>query len=117
MKLDNSIIDLNEFESSMDIVGIGLIPLTDPALLNEINRSPVIGSRVPNALLENFRLIRSAIVLNTSPRGAPHVIMVTSARPGEGKTTMSCNIGWAFASQETALWWWTVICAAAASMV
>lgn len=99
MKLDNSIIDLNEFESSMDIFGIGLIPLTDPALLNEINRSPVIGSRVPNALLENFRLIRSAIVLNTSPRGAPHVIMVTSARPGEGKTTMSCNIGWAFASQ------------------
>jgi capsular exopolysaccharide synthesis family protein len=98
-KLDTSVSDLSEFEASLGILGIGLIPLTDPKLLNEINRSPAIGSRVPNALLENFRLIRSAIMLNPGPKGDPRVIMVTSARPGEGKTTTSCNVGWAFSSQ------------------
>jgi capsular exopolysaccharide synthesis family protein len=48
--------------------------------------------------LENFRLIRSSIVLNQSPKGDARVIMVTSARPGEGKTTIAANIGWAFSS-------------------
>lgn len=98
-KLDTTVSDLNEFESSLGIMGIGLIPLTDPRLLNEINRSPAVGARVPNALLENFRLIRSSIMLNTSPRGEPRVVMVTSARPSEGKTTTACNVAWAFASQ------------------
>lgn len=98
-RLDTSVADLGEFEASLGILGIGLIPLSDPKLLDEINRSPAIGSRVPNALLENFRLIRSAIVLNQGPKGEPRVIMVTSSRPGEGKTTTACNVAWAFASQ------------------
>jgi len=98
-RLDTSVSDLNEFESSLGIPGIGLIPLSDPEVLNDINRSPSIGARVPNALLENFRLIRSSILLNPSPKGEPRTIMFTSARPGEGKTTTACNVGWAFASQ------------------
>jgi len=98
-RLDSTVTDLNEFESSLGIPGIGLIPLTDPDLLNDINRSPSIGAKVPNALLENFRLIRSSILLNPSPKGDPRTVMFTSARPGEGKTTTACNVGWAFASQ------------------
>jgi len=98
-RLDTSVSDLNEFESTLGIPGIGLIPLSDPDVLNDINRSPSIGARVPNALLENFRLIRSSILLNPSPKGEPRTIMFTSARPGEGKTTTACNVGWAFASQ------------------
>lgn len=97
-RLDSTVSDLSEFEESLGIPGIGLVPRTDPKLLEEINRSPSIGATVPNALLENFRLIRSSILLNPSPKGDAHVIMVTSARPGEGKTTVSCNIAWAFAS-------------------
>lgn len=98
-RLDTTVSDLNEFENSLGIPGIGLIPLSDPEILNDINRSPIIGARVPNALLESFRLIRSSILLNPSPKGEPRTIMFTSARPGEGKTTTACNVGWAFASQ------------------
>lgn len=97
-RMDTSISSLDDFESSLGILGIGLIPRTDSKMLNEINRSPVVGGIVPNALLENFRLIRSSILLNAGGKEGEKVIMVTSARPGEGKTTLACNLGWAFAS-------------------
>ncbi|WP_345735206.1 tyrosine-protein kinase domain-containing protein [Prosthecobacter algae] len=97
-RFDSSVVELNEFEGSLGITGIGLVPLTDPKILEELNRSPAIGSTVPNALLENFRLIRSSILLNRGPKGDGRVIMITSARPGEGKTTVSANISWAFSS-------------------
>ncbi len=96
--MDSSVNALTEFESSYGIKGIGLVPKSDMAVLNEVNRSPAVGASVPNALLENFRLIRSAIMLNCPSGEDGRVIMVTSARPGEGKTTMACNLGWAFSS-------------------
>jgi succinoglycan biosynthesis transport protein ExoP len=97
-KMDSSVNSLAEFEAKFGVRGIGLVPRTDIAVLNEVNRSPSVGGTVPNALLENFRLIRSAIMLNCTSQEDGRVIMVTSARPGEGKTSMSCNIGWAFSS-------------------
>jgi len=97
-RMDTSVSSLAEFESSLGILGIGLIPRSDPEMLNEINRSPAVGGLVPNALLENFRLVRSSILLNASGKGGEQVVMVTSARPGEGKSTLACNLGWAFAS-------------------
>jgi succinoglycan biosynthesis transport protein ExoP len=97
-RFSTSVSDLNEFELSLGIPGIGLVPLTNPQVLEDINRSPTVGATTPNALLENFRLIRSSIVLNKSPKGDMRVMMVTSARPGEGKTTVAVNTAWAFSS-------------------
>lgn len=97
-RFNSSVTDLNEFETQLGIPGIGLVPLTDATVLERINRSKAIGSEIPNALLENFRLIRSSIILNKSPKGDAKVVMVTSARPGEGKTTIAANIAWAFSS-------------------
>lgn len=97
-RLNSSVSDLNEFELHLGIPGIGLVPLTDPAVLEAVNRAPTVGATTPNALLENFRLIRSSIIINKSPKGDMQVLMVTSARPGEGKTTVATNIAWAFSS-------------------
>ncbi len=97
-RFDSSVMDLNEFENTTGIPGIGLVPKTDKEVLEQLNRAPTIGAAVPNALLENFRLIRSSILLNVSPKGPGRVIMLTSARPGEGKTTVSSNVAWAFSS-------------------
>lgn len=97
-KMDSTITDLNEFEGTLGIPGIGLVPLSNPKVLEQVNRSSTLGATVPNALLECFRLIRSSIMLNPGPKGEPRVIMLTSARPGEGKTTVSANIAWAFSS-------------------
>lgn len=97
-QFDSSVMDLNEFENTTGIPGIGLVPKTDKAVLEQLNRAPTVGAEVPNALLENFRLIRSSILLNVSPKGPGRVIMLTSARPGDGKTTVSANVAWAFSS-------------------
>jgi succinoglycan biosynthesis transport protein ExoP len=97
-RIDSSVVELNEFEGSLGINGIGLVPMGNPKELEELNRAPTIGATVPNALLENFRLIRSSILLNKSPKGDARVIMFSSARPGEGKTTVSSNVSWAFSS-------------------
>ena len=97
-KMDSSVSDLAEFEKTLGIPGIGLIPLAEPGVLEDICRSPALGATTPNALLENFRLIRSSVLLNRSPRGEAKVVMLTSARPGEGKTTVAANVAWAFAS-------------------
>ncbi|WP_395747318.1 polysaccharide biosynthesis tyrosine autokinase [Prosthecobacter sp.] len=97
-RLGSTVTSLNEFADSLGIPGIGIVPLSSPDVLEEINRSPTIGATTPNALLENFRLIRSSIILNKGPKGDARVIMVTSARPSEGKTTVAANIAWAFSS-------------------
>ncbi|SKA81804.1 capsular exopolysaccharide family [Prosthecobacter debontii] len=97
-RFDSSVVELSEFEGTLGINGIGLVPLSDPKELESLNRAPTVGANVPNALLENFRLIRSSILLNGSPKGDGRVIMLTSARPSEGKTTVSSNVAWAFSS-------------------
>lgn len=97
-QMDSTITDLNEFEGTLGIPGIGLVPLSNPKVLEEVNRASTLDAKVPNALLECFRLIRSSILLNPGPKGEPRVVMLTSARPGEGKTTVSANVAWAFSS-------------------
>jgi len=55
-------------------------------------------STVPNRLMENFRVIRSAIALNREMALPSQVIVITSARPQEGKTMLASNLAWSFAS-------------------
>ncbi|MCB1208582.1 MAG: polysaccharide biosynthesis tyrosine autokinase [Verrucomicrobiales bacterium] len=96
--MDNSVTTLQQLEESTGLTGIGIIPHTSARILEDIYRSPAIGSKVPNYLLENFRLIRSHIVLHPSKQGKAQVVMVTSARPSEGKTSQAANLAWAFHS-------------------
>ncbi|MBU6301517.1 MAG: polysaccharide biosynthesis tyrosine autokinase [Verrucomicrobia bacterium] len=95
---------LTELENVTGIPGIGLIPKAEPEELEHVARSPRIGAVVPNYLLENFRLIRSNLILHPGRTGKAQVIMVTSARPSEGKTTAAVNLAWSFYSMgETTL--------------
>jgi capsular exopolysaccharide synthesis family protein len=47
---------------------------------------------------ERFRRLRA--VLSTPPEGAPQVIVVSSAAPGEGKSVVAMNLALAFASED-----------------
>ncbi|MHB9131109.1 MAG: polysaccharide biosynthesis tyrosine autokinase [Armatimonadota bacterium] len=53
-------------------------------------RGLVTSSECPQELLEQFRILRGNIMLSIDP--LPQVIMVTSARPGEGKSTTVANL-------------------------
>ena len=96
--LNSSASTLQQLEESTGLKGIGIVPHTDKEILEDVCRAPSIGAKVPNYLLENFRLVRSHIVLHPGRTGSTHVIMVTSARPSEGKTSQAANLAWAFQS-------------------
>ena len=59
---------------------------------------------VSNRIAEEFRVIKRPILLNAFPRTGvkdpkSHVIMITSAKPGEGKTFTAINLGMSIASE------------------
>jgi len=97
--LDNSATSLAQLEGYIGIRGIGIVPKSDPGLLEAVHRAPSQGATVPNYLLECFRVIRANIGLDSrfEVRRA-QVILVTSARPQEGKTTQAANLAWAYRS-------------------
>ncbi len=96
--MDDTTARLEQIEELLDIPGLGIVPLHDKAELDNIVRSPTVDANSPNRIMENFRVIRSAIALNKEMDLATQVILLTSARPQEGKTTIAANLAWSFAS-------------------
>jgi capsular exopolysaccharide synthesis family protein len=96
--IDDTLSKLDEVEEDLDMTGLGIIPLHNVQELENLSRSPLMDASVPNRLMENFRVIRSAIALNKEMTLPSQVIMVTSARPQEGKTMLAANLAWSFAS-------------------
>lgn len=95
---DSSASTLQQLEEVTGVKGIGIVPRTPREIIEDVCRSPAIGATVPNYLLECFRLIRSHVLLSPGKSGKSQVVMVTSARPSEGKTTLAANMAWAFQS-------------------
>ncbi len=62
-------------------VGVALLASNDPR----------------HALLESFRTLRSSIIFLPIEGARPKTILVTSATPGEGKTTIAANLAITFA--------------------
>lgn len=89
---------LVEVEKATGLNAVGIVPLVERGLLESVVRSPELDKKVPKHLLENFRVIRANIALNPNQTAKSQVIMVTSSRSSEGKTTMSANLAWAFDS-------------------
>ncbi len=52
---------------------------------------------VRHGLVENFRVIRTNVLSMGTLSKPPHVVMVTSAMPKEGKTVVSSNLAASFA--------------------
>lgn len=97
--LDTSATSLAQLEDYIGLKGIGIVPLTDAEFLESVHRSPAQGATVPNYLLECFRVIRANIGLDAKFDGIEsQVILITSARPQEGKTTQAANLAWAYHS-------------------
>jgi succinoglycan biosynthesis transport protein ExoP len=96
--MDSSASTLQQLENVTGLKGIGVVPHTSKEMLEDVCRSPALGAKVPNFLLENFRLVRSHITLSPGRSGSTQVVMVTSARASEGKTSQAANLAWAFQS-------------------
>lgn len=107
--LDNTLKTPDEVEALLRLPSLGLLPsifrngASKGGEGKVVSISPVKG-HVPNApaietspaFMEAFRSLRTSILLSANP--VPRMILITSALPGEGKTTSTVNLGATLAS-------------------
>ncbi len=100
--LDNSVSDVEQAEEQLGLRGLGVIPRVDEAAIANILVSGA--SNKPAAkpeyhLLENFRIVRTNLIMHSQDPNLPQVVLVTSAMPQEGKTMIAANLAMSFASK------------------
>jgi polysaccharide biosynthesis transport protein len=93
--LDHTLSNMEEVEAAFQLRGLGIIPKLGTS--DEQNSLLDRESAKESNLLENFRVIRTNLLSMGSVTKPPHVIIVTSAMPKEGKTFVSSNLALSFA--------------------
>lgn len=88
--LDDTFKSPEEVEEQLGLAVLGIIPLTEGDILPDITGSP------NSAVAEAYRSLRTALQFSTD-QGAPRSVLVTSARPGEGKSTTALALAVNFA--------------------
>jgi capsular exopolysaccharide synthesis family protein len=103
--LDNSLKTPEDIEEQVGLPSLGLIPSLQSARggygrLRKGGRSEALAAQGvelaaltagSSLIAEAYRGVRTALLLST-PGNPPKIIMVTSSKAGEGKTTTTCNI-------------------------
>lgn len=100
--LDNSVSDVEQAEEQLGLRGLGVVPRVDEAAIQNIlvagsNSKPA--AKPEYHLLENFRIIRTNLIMHSPDPNLPQVILITSAMPQEGKTLIAANLAMSFASK------------------
>lgn len=109
--LDNTLKTPDEVEQLLRLPSLGVLPTfslngagktpAEDKLVSVVHSSeaaPIGGPGIQTnpAAVEAFRSLRTSILLSASP--VPKLLLITSALPGEGKTTTTVNLGATFAS-------------------
>ena len=87
--LDDTFKSPEEIEEQLGLAVLGVIPISDRGILADIGGSS-------NPIAEAFRSFRTALQFSTD-QGAPKSIVITSAQPGEGKSTTALALAVNFA--------------------
>jgi len=87
--LDDTFKSPEEIEEQLGLAVLGMIPMSDGNIFADINGPS-------NPIAEAFRSFRTALQFSTE-QGAPKTIVVTSAQPGEGKSTTALALAINFA--------------------
>jgi succinoglycan biosynthesis transport protein ExoP len=98
--LDKGIKTGLDLESRLEIKAVGVLPRMKSTPEAPLNRMVVDDNS--NTFSEGIRTIRSDVQLSTLD--SPHkTVLVTSTIPGEGKTTVACNLAFAFSQVKKTL--------------
>ena len=107
--LDNTLKTPDEVETLLRLPSLGVLPsfaangagktadeksLSLASARQATARAPAIQTN--SSLVEAFRSLRTSILLSANP--VPKMLLITSALPGEGKTTITVNLGATLAS-------------------
>jgi capsular exopolysaccharide synthesis family protein len=105
--LDTSVKSVEDVERLIPAPALATIPLARSSWLKSRGErlQPQNGSveaivlkQPTSSLAESYRSLRTAILLSRAPR-PPRALLVTSAQPGEGKTSTSINLALGFAQR------------------
>ncbi|HZO98776.1 MAG TPA: polysaccharide biosynthesis tyrosine autokinase [Terriglobia bacterium] len=109
--LDNTFKTPEDVEHFLRLPSLGLLPSFSknsndleedeedkllPIASNDTERSTIATVQSDPIAMEAFRSLRTSILLSASP--VPRLILITSALPGEGKTTTTVSLGMTLAS-------------------
>jgi tyrosine-protein kinase Etk/Wzc len=92
---DDSIRSLEELKAILPYDILGYIPYQESESMLYISTAP------QSPISEAFRLVQANLKFKPMIRGKSFTIMVTSAMPGEGKSTVAANLALAFATDST----------------
>ncbi len=92
-KMDDRIGSFFEFRERFPEALLGQVPRE----LGKAGVALLVSNDPRHALLESFRTLRSSIIFLPVEGVRPKTILVTSATPGEGKTTIAANLAITFA--------------------
>jgi capsular exopolysaccharide synthesis family protein len=93
--LDYTLSNLEEVEATFQMRGLGIIPQVPHQVENAILLKVSADSDERN-LVENFRVVRTNLLAMGNLSKPPHVTMITSSMPKEGKTVVSSNLAISF---------------------
>ena len=88
--LDDTFKTPEEIEEQLGLPVLGIIPIAEGDILSTIRDTPI------SPIAEAYRSFRTALQFSTD-HGAPKTLVVTSPRPGEGKSTTSIALAVNFA--------------------
>ena len=102
--LDTSLHSVAEIEAVSGLHSLALIPRArrtgiDTSNLSVIQRNLTTLSSPKSQFTEAFRALRTSLLLSTAGK-LPKVMLLTSATPSEGKTTVSTNLACVFAQRD-----------------
>ena len=94
--LDMGLRTVSEVEAVSGLPSLALIPRTrrglqDTSKLSTVQRNLVVLSSPKSQSAEAFRALRTSLLLSLAG-GEPQTILLSSATPGEGKTTVTMNL-------------------------
>ena len=92
-KMDDRIGSFFEFRERFPEPLIGQVPRE----LGKTGVAMLVSNDPRHALLESFRTLRSSIIFLPTEGARPKTLLITSATPGEGKTTIAANLAITFA--------------------
>jgi capsular exopolysaccharide synthesis family protein len=101
--LDTGLRSVAEIEAVTGLASLALIPRarrsgTD-ASLTTLQRSIVVLGSPKSQFAESFRALRTSLLLSSAGK-PPQMILLTSATPSEGKTTISTNLSCVLAQRD-----------------